>query len=119
MGFSKSPQNYSKSNFLLFFLTDSQIWLILVIDDCQCGLHKIIAKQKKKKEQKICLSCLKPTINYYKVESKFYFLDEKNILLQLARGHYLHFNVQETILVLVTKLEVKRPFHHILYVFFK
>ncbi len=56
------------------------------------------------------------TINYYKVESKF--LDEKNILLQLACGHHPHSRVQATILMPVRELEVKRALHHILYVFF-
>jgi hypothetical protein len=67
MGFSKLPQNYSVSFFLLFSLTYSQIWLILVIDDCQCGLQKEVGKKKKKKEI-FCLSAFEPTISYYKVE---------------------------------------------------
>jgi hypothetical protein len=37
------------------------------------GYIKKLAKKKKK--QKICLLGLEPTINYYKVESKLYFLD--------------------------------------------
>jgi hypothetical protein len=37
--------------------------------------------RNRQKKQKIYLSGLEPTINYYKVESKLYFLDEKNILL--------------------------------------
>jgi hypothetical protein len=78
--------------------------------------HKKIGKKQKK--QKKFLSSLEPTINYYKVESKFYFLDEKNILLQLACGHHPHFNVQATILMLVRELEVKKALHHILYVFY-
>jgi hypothetical protein len=59
-----------------------------------------------------------PTISYYRVESKFDFLNEKNILLQLAGGHHPHFNVQATVMVQVTKLEARRALHHILYVFF-
>ncbi len=47
MGFSKLPQNCSESIFLLFSLTCSPIWLILVIDDCYCGLHKKIGKINK------------------------------------------------------------------------
>jgi hypothetical protein len=43
-----------------------------------------IKKLGKKKEKKLCLSRLEPTISYYKVESKFYFPDEKNILLPLV-----------------------------------
>jgi hypothetical protein len=112
MGFSKLPQNGSTSIFLLFSLTYSQILLILVIDDCQCGLHKKFGKNK----QKICLSSLEPTISYYKVESKF--LHEKNILLQLACGNHPHSSVQATILMPVRELEVKRALHHISYVFF-
>jgi hypothetical protein len=72
---------------------------------------------KKKKTQKICLSSLEPTISYYKVESKLYFLDEKNILLQLACGHHPHFNVQVTILVPVKELKARSKLQHILYVF--
>ncbi len=49
MGFNKLPQNCSESKFLFSSLTYSQIWLILVIDNCQCGLHKKIGKKKKKK----------------------------------------------------------------------
>jgi hypothetical protein len=49
MGFSKLPQNDSTSIYLLFSLTYSQILLILLIDDCQCGLHKKIGKNKNKK----------------------------------------------------------------------
>jgi hypothetical protein len=79
MGFSKLPLNCGESIFLHFSFTYSQIWLILVIDDCQCGLRKKIGKNKKNKIN--CLSGLEPTITYYKVESKFYFFDEKNILL--------------------------------------
>ncbi len=52
MGFNKLPQNSSESNFLLFSLTYSQIWVILVIDNCQCELHKKIGKKKK---EKLCL----------------------------------------------------------------
>ncbi len=49
MGFSKLPQNCSKSIFIFFSFTYSQIWLILVTDDCQCGLHKKKLAKKKKK----------------------------------------------------------------------
>ncbi len=48
MGFSKLPQNCFESIFLLLSLTYSQIWLILVLNDCQCGLHKKIGKKEKK-----------------------------------------------------------------------
>jgi hypothetical protein len=75
------------------------------------GYIKNLAKKKK---QKICLSGLEPTISYYKVESKLYFLDEKNILLQLARGHHPHSNVQAIILVLVKDLKARRALHHVL-----
>jgi hypothetical protein len=37
------------------------------------GFIKKIGKKEKKK--KICLSGLEPTISYYKVESKFYFVE--------------------------------------------
>jgi hypothetical protein len=52
MGFNKLPQNSSESNFLLFSLTYSQIWLILVIDNCQCGLHKKFGQKPKEKRKK-------------------------------------------------------------------
>jgi hypothetical protein len=110
MGFNKLPQNCSVSIFLLFSLTSSQIWLIVVIDDCQCGLHKKIGKKKKKN----CFLGHEPTISYYKVESKLYFLDEKNVLLQLACGHHPHSNVQVIILVPMKELKVSRAFHHVL-----
>jgi len=47
MGFGKLPQNCSKSIFIFFSFTYSQIWLILIIDDCQCGLQKKIGEKKK------------------------------------------------------------------------
>jgi hypothetical protein len=75
-----------------------------------------IKKLEKKIKQFFFLLGHEPTINYYKVESKFYFLDEKNILLQLACGHHPHFNVQAIVFVLMTKLEARRALHHILYV---
>ncbi len=48
MGFSKLPQDCFDSIFLLFPLTYNQIWLILVINDCQCGLHKKNGKKNTK-----------------------------------------------------------------------
>jgi len=39
--------------FILSFLTNSQIWLILLVDDNQCGhIAKLEKKQKKKKKKK-------------------------------------------------------------------
>jgi hypothetical protein len=67
------------------------------------------------KKQKICLSGFEPPKSYYKVESKLYFLDEKNILLQLACGHYPHSNVQATILVPLKELKAKRALHHLIW----
>jgi len=75
-----------------------------------------IKKLVGKKKHKLSLLGLEPTISYYKVESKFNFLDEKYILLQLACGHNPHSNVQATILMSMTKLEARRVLHHILYV---
>jgi hypothetical protein len=49
------------------------------------------------KKQKICLSGFEPPKSYYKVESKLYFLDEKNILLQLK------------------ELKAKRALHHLIW----
>jgi len=44
--------------------------------------------KKKKKKNFASQVGLEPTINYYKVQSKFYFLNEKNILLQLASSTF-------------------------------
>ncbi len=79
------------------------------------GYIKKLAKKKKKNFASQV--GLEPAISYYKVESKFYFLDEKNILLQLACGHHPHSNIQATILVLVKELKARRALPHVLYVF--
>jgi hypothetical protein len=72
-------------------------------------------KKMEKKIQKLCLSGLEPITSYYKVESKFYFLDEKNILLQLACD-IIHI-LTASIVVPVKKLEARKALHHTLHVF--